>query len=48
MEATVALIVAIGTLVLGLADKIRQSRCTHIECCGCIVDRKVIEKPESP
>lgn len=49
MEGYIAIIVAVGTLILGLADKVRQSRCSHIECLCCECDRVVMdEKPESP
>ena len=41
MDALIAIIVAVGTLILGIADKIRQSKCSHIECWGCECDRDV-------
>lgn len=49
MDAIIAVVVAIGTLILGIADKIRQSRCSHIECLCCECDRVVsAESPRSP
>ena len=44
MDATIAIIVAVGTVILALADKVRQSRCSHLECLGCCeCDREVID-----
>ncbi len=47
-EGIIAIFVAVTTLVLGVADKIRQSRCSHIECCCFECDRVVEANPVSP
>jgi len=41
MDGFIALVVAVSTLLLGMADKIRQSKCSHIECLCFECDREV-------
>ena len=39
-----ACIASVGTLFTIIFDKMRNSRCTHIACCGCIdIERDVVD-----
>ena len=42
-----ALIASLGTFVAVVFDKMKNSRCTTISCCGCIdCTRSVVDEPE--
>ena len=41
-----ALIASLGTFVAVVFDKLRNSRCTTISCCGlCSCNRSVVDEP---
>lgn len=40
--STVAIVTALGSLLALVIEKMRMSRCTHIRCCCCELDRDVI------
>ena len=41
--STVAIVTALGSLLALVIEKIRMSRCTHIRCCCCELERDVID-----
>ena len=43
LMSTVAIVTALGSLLALVIEKIRMSRCTHIRCCCCELERDVID-----
>ena len=38
-----ALAAGLTSLIAAIFSHIRNSRCTHIECCGCLIDRELVD-----
>ena len=46
--SAVAIVAAMGSLLALVIERLRMSRCTHIRCCCCELERDVVDGETSP